>query len=261
MPDGSRFPTRRTSPAKVADRLIVALDVPSVAEATDLVDKLHGIVFAFKVGFRLWIEDGIDQLIARMIREDKRVFLDAKMYDIGNTIEHAVRAAAVRGFSFITVHHNRQVVEAAVAGRGDYNMKIFVVTLLTSLDNENLQDMKIDKTAQQVVEWNTQRALDFGCDGVIASASDNLQEIKRIANQRGKDLIIAAPGIRPAGVSIDDHRRSGTPTQAIENGADYLIVGRPIYDAPHPDVAATAIIREMDDAVRRIEAARRHAGA
>jgi orotidine-5'-phosphate decarboxylase len=248
MLDGSRVrdgQSRHRFPDKISERLIVALDVP-YERAIELVDQLHGVAVAFKVGFQLWTAQGSDALISKIIKEDRRVFLDAKMYDISNTIEQAVRTAGERGFSYVTVHHNEQVVKAAVAGRGDYNLKIFVVTLLTSLDNENLKDMGINKTKNELIEWNTKRALDFGCDGVIASAADDLRGIREIAKERGKDLLIATPGIRRVGASAHEHRRFSEPAQAIRAGADYLIVGRPIYDADDPKAAAKEIIEEMD---------------
>jgi orotidine-5'-phosphate decarboxylase len=171
------------------------------------------------------------------------------MYDIDNTVELAVKTAARRGFSFVTVHHNETVVRAAVKGRGDYNMKIFTVTVLTSLDDENLKDMGYTNTVKEIIGWRAARALDFGCDGIIAAPSDDLAGIKAMTRERGKDLIIATPGIRPAGSSIDDHQRSGTPSTAIKAGADYLIVGRPIYTSINPSQAALNIIQEMTGAM------------
>ncbi|WP_428492837.1 orotidine-5'-phosphate decarboxylase [Rhodopila sp.] len=249
MPDGAGSIGASVTPKVVSDRLIVALDVQSIQQASELVDRLDGVASVFKVGFGLWTADGFDGLVGKIIRQDKKVFLDAKMYDIPNTIENAVRTAAQRGVSFVTVHHNESVVKAAALGRGDYNLKIFTVTVLTSLDNENLRDMGFDATTEQVISHRAERALDFGCDGVIASASDNLRAIKDMALRKGKVFIVATPGIRPIGASIDDHRRSGTPTDAICSGADYLIVGRPIYGAPDPARSAAKIIAEMERAV------------
>lgn len=251
MPDGTQFPSNAAdwTSNSAKERLIVALDLPTVKEAERMVDRLHDVVEAFKIGPLLWVQEDADALMSRLIRADKKVFLDLKMYDIGNTIEGTVRNAAIRGISFMTVHHNRQTVEAAVRGRGDYGLKIFVVTVLTSLDNENLHDMGIERTTQQVIEWNTGRAMDFGCDGVIASPSDDLQKIRAIASakQKGK-ILIATPGIRPSGSPIDDHLRFGTPSKAIRAGADYLIVGRPVYEAKDSARAAADIIAEMEAA-------------
>jgi orotidine-5'-phosphate decarboxylase len=233
---------------RISDRLIVALDVPAIDQANELVAALRNSVTAFKIGFHLWIAKGADDLIQGLIDNGKRVFIDAKMYDIENTVELAVRTAADRKIKFITVHHNEKVVKAAVKGRGDKDIKIFVVTLLTMFDNQNLRDMGIRKTVKDVIAWNTERALDFGCDGVIASPRDDIAGIKAIAKNKGKSLLVATPGVRPSGTATDDHRRFGTPSDAIRNGADYLIVGRPIYRAPDPAKAACAIIAEMEEA-------------
>ena len=224
-----------------ADRLIVALDVATIDVAKRLVSELKDLVFAFKVGFNLWMQKDSDDLFAMILDNKKKVFIDAKLYDIENTIEQAVRAAAARNFSFITVHHNEKVVRAAVKGRGASDLKIFVVTVLTMLDNENFKDMGIEKTVDDFVEWNTRRALQFGCDGVIAAATDNLKMIKDLAKSENKEFLIATPGIRPSGA------------QAIEAGADYLIVGRPIYGADYPAEAAKKIIDEIETAVAKME--------
>lgn len=254
MPDGSRFRTQRApSGHGIADRLIVALDVPEIERAEELVRTLDGVAFAFKIGFHLWIAEGADKLIQSLITKDKKVFIDAKMYDIENTIEWAVKAAVKRRISFITVHHNEKVVRAAVKGRGDSNIKIFVVPLLTMLDEENLQDMGINRTVQEVIARNTERALDLGCNGVIASPNDQIQSLKELAKGKGKELLVATPGVRPPGMSVNDHRRFGTPAEAIRNGADYLIVGRPIYDEPDPAQAAMEIINQMAEAAAAME--------
>jgi orotidine-5'-phosphate decarboxylase len=224
------------------------LDVPTIDHANELVAVLRDTVSVFKVGFHLWIAAGADSLIQGLIDKGKGVFIDAKMYDIENTVELAVRTAARRKIRFITIHYNEKVVKAAVRGRGDNEIKIFVVPLLTMFDNQNLRDMGIRRTTKDVIAWNTERAFDFGCDGVIASPRDDIAGIKSIAKGKGKTLLVATPGVRPAGTATDDHRRFGTPADAIRNGADYLIVGRPIYSAPDPAKAAHAIIAEMQEA-------------
>ena len=258
MPDGSRVREILDADGDlrdVADRLIVALDVPTIHKATELVASLRNVVSSFKIGFHLWIANGADNLIQGLIDDGKNVFIDAKMYDIENTVELAVRTAASRKIKFITVHHNEKVVKAAVKGKGDLDIKIFVVPLLTMFDNQNLRDMGIRKTAKDVIARNTERALDFGCDGVIASPRDDIPGIKMIAKAKGKTLLVATPGVRPSGSSMDDHRRFGTPADAIRNGADYLIVGRPIYRSSNPLKAAQSIISEMEVAATTLEAA------
>jgi len=243
---------REFSPAErpripVAERLIVALDLPEIDQARSLIRKLHHVVHAFKIGFHLWIAEGADDLISDLLKEGKKVFIDAKMYDIENTVEWAVRAAAKRRISFVTVHYNEKVVRAAVKGKGDSDIKIFVVPLLTMLDEENLRAMGVvDRTAGQYIISNTEKALDAGCDGVIVSPTDDIQSLKDLAKRKGKQLLVATPGVRPEGVQTNDHRRFGTPSTAIRNGADYLIVGRPIYEKDDPAQAARDIIREME---------------
>lgn len=239
----------------VDDRLIVALDVPTIDKAKELVASLRDVVSAFKIGFHLWIANGADNLIQGLIDGGKNVFIDAKLYDIENTVELAVRTAADRKIKFITVHHNEKVVKAAVRGRGDRDIKIFVVPLLTMFDIQNLRDMGIRKTVGEVIARNAERALEFGCDGVIASPRDDIPGIKMIAKGKGKTLLVATPGVRPSGSSTDDHRRFGTPADAIRNGADYLIVGRPIYRSTNPLKAARSIISEMEAATATLEAA------
>jgi orotidine-5'-phosphate decarboxylase len=239
----------------IADRLIVALDVPTIDAARDLVASLRDVVFAFKIGFHLWLAEGADDLIQGLLREGRQVFIDAKMYDIENTVKLAASTAAQRGISFITVHHNEKVVRAAVEGRAASSLKIFVVPLLTMFDEQNLRDMGINRTVEEVMIRNTERALDFGCDGVIASPSDNIQRIKEMAKGKGKQLLVATPGVRPPGAETNDHRRFGTPADAIRNGADYLIVGRPIYGEPDPVKAARDIISQMETATRTMDQA------
>jgi orotidine-5'-phosphate decarboxylase len=249
MPDRSR--SREAQGATehgAADRLIVALDVPTIHKANELVASLHDVAFAYKIGFHLWMAQGADALIQRLIDDGKKVFIDAKMYDIENTVELAVRTAAQRCISFVTVHHNEKVVRAAVRGRGDSNIKILVVPLLTIFDEENLRSMGIARPVAEVMAANTERALESGCDGVIASPTDDIQRVKDIAKSKGKDLLVATPGVRPSGFQSNDHRRFGTPTDAIRNGADYLIVGRPIYEQPDPVKAASDIIAEIEAA-------------
>lgn len=238
----------------MADRLIVALDVPSIQEASRLVDVLDGTVSFFKIGLWLAFAEGVDDLLRRLIRDGKKVFLDAKMFDIGQTVEEGVARAADRGVSFVTVHGDRQIIEAAVRGKRGRPIKIFSITALTSLSDRSLWEMGYRLNAQDLVHLRVTDAIRHGCDGIIASAHDNPDAIRKVA---GSDkLLIATPGIRSAGESADDHQRRATPAQAIEKGADYLVVGRPIVARPDPRAAAERIIREM-----RQGAERRSAGA
>lgn len=247
MPDGMTLrPTNhpRELPSNMAERLIVALDVPSIREAQDIVAKLDGTVSFFKIGLWLAFAEGVDGLIKDIIGSNKKVFLDAKMFDIGQTVEEGVARAADRGVSFVTVHGDWQIIESAVKGKRGRPIKIFSITVLTSLSDQNLHDMGYRLNAQELVHLRVTEAIKHGCDGIIASAHDDPDEIRRVA---GTDkLLIATPGIRSEGESADDHQRHATPVQAIERGADYLVVGRPIIARPDPKMQAERIIAEMN---------------
>lgn len=239
---------QRDLPAAMADRLIVALDVPSIAEAQHMATRLHGTVRFFKLGMWLMYAPGFDQLLDSLISAGNQVFLDAKMYDIPETVAHGIAAAAARGVSFVTIHGDAAIIRAAVAARGASPMKIFAVTVLTSLDDSALADMGYSLGARALVEKRARDAVLHGCDGIIASADDNPDTIRALAG--GPGLLVTTPGIRQATGSTNDHKRPATPTEAIRNGADYLVVGRPIVKAPDPVAAARAIIAEMEQAAR-----------
>jgi orotidine-5'-phosphate decarboxylase len=251
MPDGSCRPkpnSRRDVPDTMAERLIVALDVGSVAEAEKLVAALDGVVGFFKIGFRLQIAPGVDRLIDGLRDAGKKIFLDAKMYDIPETVESAVRAAAARGVDFVTVHGDADILKAAVRGRGDSHLKVFAVTVLTSLSDTALANMGYRLTARQLVQLRAATATGCGCDGIIASADDDPDSLRDLAN--GAGLLIATPGVRFAGSVADDQKRVATPRQAIENGADYLVVGRPIIASADPADAARKFIADMTEGQR-----------
>jgi orotidine-5'-phosphate decarboxylase len=247
MPDGSlaRNPgDTRDLPVNMADRLIVALDVPSIREADSLVEKLDGVVSFFKIGLWLAFAEGVDSLIKRLIDSKKKVFLDAKMFDIGKTVEEGVARAADRGVSFVTVHGDWQIIQSAVKGKRGRDIKIFSITVLTSLDDATLASMGYSLTSEQLVHLRVREALKHGCDGIIASAHDDPDNIRKVAGN--EKLLIATPGIRGPGDPVDDHRRSADAATAIERGADYLVVGRPIISHPDPAERARKIIAEME---------------
>lgn len=246
MPDGLRPSSAKSSrdlPANMADRLIVALDVPTIQEANALVEKLDGVVSFYKIGLWLAYVEGADRLIATLIQAGKKVFLDTKMFDIGQTVEEGVARAADRGVSFVTVHGDGQIIRSAVKGKRGSALKIFSVTVLTSLSDADLFSMGYRLTAQELVHLRVTEAIKYGCDGIIASAHDNPDEIRRIAGS--ESLLIATPGIRPQGDTADDHQRSATPADAIAKGADYLVVGRPIIGKADPNGEARRIVDEM----------------
>jgi len=236
----------RPLPARMADRLIVALDVPTIAAARSLVDQLAGTVTFFKVGLWLAFAEGIDALLGDLVRSGKQIFLDTKMYDIGQTVEQGVARAADRGVSFVTVHGDEAIMQAAMRGRGTSHLKILAVSVLTSLDDAAVHAMGYRLSVAELVRQRTAMAEACGCDGIIASPHDQPDDIRQAVG--APSLLVVTPGVRPAGSPTDDHRRSATPGQAIAAGADYLVVGRPIIAHPDPAGAAQRIIAEMQAA-------------
>jgi orotidine-5'-phosphate decarboxylase len=227
----------------MADRLIVALDVPTIKAARQLTEKLDGTVSFFKIGLWLAFAEGIDGFLGDLVRAQKQIFLDTKMYDIGQTVEQGVARAAERGISCLTVHGDEAIMRAAVRGRTGSDLKILAVTVLTSLDDQAVSAMGYRSGVADLVRTRTAMAVACGCDGIIASPHDRPDQIRRDAAAPG--LLVATPGVRPAGSAADDHKRFATPAQAIASGADYLIVGRPIVASADPAAAARAIIAEM----------------
>jgi orotidine-5'-phosphate decarboxylase len=240
------MPSAREVPARIEDRLIVALDVPSIEEARALVDRLDGVVSFFKVGLWLQFAPGFDGLITQLIDRGKRIFLDAKMFDIAETVKQGVARAAERGVSFVTVHGDGEIMRAAVEGRGDSPLKIFAISVLTSVDQDGLRELGYLCSVEELIRLRVKRAAECGCDGIIAAPDDNPDQMRRRAG--APQLLIATPGVRLAGASSDDHKRPGTPAQAIAAGADYLVVGRPIVRSEDPARAAAAIIEDMRSA-------------
>jgi orotidine-5'-phosphate decarboxylase len=235
----------RDIPPAMAERLIVALDVPTIEGAARLAKQLDGIVSFFKIGLWLLFAPGAERFIDGLIGAGKRVFLDAKMYDIGETVRQGVARATERGVSIVTVHGDPEIMRAAVAGKaGSARTRVFAISVLTSLNDAAVREMGYALSVSELIRLRVRQAVDCGCDGMIASADDDPNQIRRLA---GADhLLIATPGIRPAGGGADDHKRHATPAQAIARGADYLVVGRPITQAGDPAVAARRIIAEME---------------
>ena len=240
----------RGLPADIAQRLIVALDVPSIAEARRVVERLDGTVSFYKLGLWLAFASGVDGLITDLVSSGKQVFLDAKMYDIGRTVEEGVARAADRGVSFVTVHGDAAIIGAAVRGKRGSNLKVLGVTVLTSLGDRELWEMGYRLGARELVHLRVAEAVKHGCDGIVAAAHDDPDAIRRAAG--AASLLIATPGIRSADDPPDDHRRIATAGQAIAAGADYLVVGRPIIGQPDPAARARQIIGEMRQAEARL---------
>lgn len=232
------------SSIKANDRLIAALDVSTPEEAKDIVKKLGDAVSFYKIGIILQIGGGLE-LVNWLIKRNKKVFLDLKYCDVEDTVREAVKRVAETGTTFLTVHGNGKIIEAAVYGRGNSPLKILTVTVLTSFDASDIKEMGFPCAVSDLVIYRVKKTIDAGGDGVICSA----QEAKSIREISGDKLLIITPGIRLEGTNIDDHKRCATPTQAIKNGADYIVVGRPIIKAENPRTAAEKIVEEIETVV------------
>jgi orotidine-5'-phosphate decarboxylase len=226
------------------DRLIVALDVPNLMVASQIADQLGDTVSFYKIGLGMLTGGGL-ALANELKSQGKRIFLDMKFFDIGATVEKAVAGIAQYDLDFLTVHGDPHVVRAAVAGRGDSDLKILAVTILTSLDRNDLDECLIRAgDVQDLVVERARRALDAGADGVIASPHEAAL-IRALPEAEGK--LIVTPGVRPAGAAAGDQKRIATPASAIRDGADHIVVGRPIWAAENPRQAALDIIAELAD--------------
>jgi orotidine-5'-phosphate decarboxylase len=225
---------------RAREKLIVALDYWDNNDAIRLVENLGDEVSFYKVGLGLQLAGG-DRLAQSLIAQGKRVFLDYKYLDIEETIKTAVRRAAEFGVDFLTVHGVGGILRAAVEGRGSSRLKILCVTVLTSMDADDVKEMGFRCNAVELVLARAKKALDTGVDGVVASA----REAAEIRSATGGKLMVVTPGIRPQDSSSDDQKRIATPGAAIRDGADYLVVGRPITKASDPKAAARGIVAEM----------------
>jgi len=224
------------------DRLIVALDVPNLLDGGNIVDQLGDSVSFYKIGLGMLTGGGF-ALANELKQRGKRVFLDMKLFDIGATVEKAVAGIAEYDLDFLTVHGDPHVVRAAIAGRGDHATKILAVTILTSLDRSDLDACLIQSgDIQTLVVERARNAFIAGADGVIASPQEAAL-IRALPEAAGK--LIVTPGVRPAGAALGDQKRVATPAQAIKDGADHIVIGRPIWQADDPRKAALAVIAEL----------------
>jgi orotidine-5'-phosphate decarboxylase len=213
------------------ERLIVALDVPTPKEARALAEKLGDSVRFYKIGLELFTAEGYFELLAWLTGRGNKVFADLKLYDIPETVRRAVANLRSTGATFLTVHAHRSVMEAAAREKG--GMKILAVTVLTSFDQRDLEGLG---SVEQVVLARAKGAVETGCDGVISSGLE-----AKVLKKEFKDrLLVVTPGIRPKAAG-DDQKRTVDVAQAFANGADYIVVGRPVRDAPDPRKAAEAI--------------------
>ena len=225
------------------DRLIVALDVPNVLDGLALAEKLGDTVNFYKIGLGMLTGGGL--ALANELKQDhgKRIFLDLKFFDIGATVEAAVRGVAQYDLDFLTVHGDPYVVKAAKEGAAGKDMQILAVTVLTSLDRSDLDAACIkDGAIPDLVQERAGRALESGADGVIASPQEAAL-IRALPEADGK--LIVTPGVRPAGADLGDQKRVATPAQAIADGADHIVVGRPVWKATDPKAAAQSILSEL----------------
>lgn len=222
------------------DRIVLALDVADLDEASALVDTLGDSVGVFKIGLELIYRGGLG-FAEELASQGRNVFLDAKLLDIEATVERATAAIAKTGAQFLTVHAtDRKTLDAAVRGRGDSAMKLLGVTVLTNLDRADLSEQGIDMPPLALVQERARLAQDAGFDGIVASGKEAAALHERLRN-----FLIVTPGIRPAGADANDQARIVTPGDAIASGADYLVVGRPITRAADPRAAAEAIAEEI----------------
>jgi orotidine-5'-phosphate decarboxylase len=226
------------------DRLIVALDIPDARDARRLVETIGESAAFYKIGMELAYGGGLP-LVSELAAAGKHVFLDLKLHDIPNTVERATAQAARLGAKFLTVHAYPQTMRAAVAGARGSGMQILAVTVLTSYDDADLSEAVYRFGVIETVRRRAEQALEFGVDGLVASAAEAVMVRERV----GADLALVTPGIRPAGGAVGDQKRVATPVEAIRSGADYLVVGRPVTEAADPRAAAAAIVAEIEAAL------------
>jgi orotidine-5'-phosphate decarboxylase len=230
------------------ERLIVALDVPAVATAEAIAAQLGESVWFYKIGYQLAFAGGLP-FVDRLIARGKQVFLDLKLHDIGNTVEKGVESVAQMGVTFLTVHAYPQTMKAAVEGKRGSKLRILAVTVLTSYDDADLAAAGYEMSVTELAAARAAQARDIGVDGVVCSA----EEAASLRDIAGPGMVLVTPGIRPAGSASGDQKRIMTPARAIESGADYLVVGRPILEARDPKAAADAILAEIEQAANHGE--------
>ncbi len=223
------------------DPVIIALDFDSAGEADRLVKSLGASAGFYKVGMELYAAAGMDY-VRSLIDRGKRVFLDMKYYDIGETVKRAVAVAARSGAEFLTVHGVGQVMRAAVEGRGDSRMKLLAITVLTSFDENDIRELGYDCSAGDLVSRRVRLAMQSGVDGIVASPL----EARAIRALAGPSAILVTPGVRSRGASAGDQKRVATPREAVLDGADYVVIGRQVTRSADPTAALAAIHAELE---------------
>jgi orotidine-5'-phosphate decarboxylase len=225
------------------DRLIFAMDVPDCDRARRLADDLGDAVTFYKLGLELMMSGGYFELVEWLLERDKKIFADLKFFDIPATVGSAVRQLKDRGVSFVTVHGNQSIMDAAAENKGN-RLKVLAVTVLTSLDRGDLDDLGFDCDVEALVLSRARRALAAGCDGVISSGL----EVAELRKHLDRKLVVVTPGVRPVeNKPSGDQKRVVSVAEAFANGADYIVVGRPIRDAKHPREAAESIQSTIAD--------------
>ncbi len=225
--------------------IIIALDVDSAAEARALVEQIGSQADFYKVGLELFTVAGMD-FVRELIGLGKNVFLDLKLYDIGETVKRTVAQVARTGVQFLTVHSPSGVMRAAVEGRGSSSLKLLAVTVLTSFDQRDVDDMGYTRTLSGLVEWRVRKAMEAGVDGLVGSPL----EARAIREAAGPGAILVTPGVRSAGAGKGDQKRVATPAEAIRDGADYLVIGRQVTRAQDPAAAVRQILDEVQTVSR-----------
>lgn len=222
------------------DRLIVALDLPGVDQAEAMVARLGDSVSFYKIGYQLAYAGGLP-LVRKLADQGKKVFIDLKLHDIGNTVARGVESIARLGATFLTVHAYPQTMKAALEARAGSNLKILAVTVLTSYDDADLHAAGYRLGVSDLVEARARQAQALGIDGLVCSPEETASLRKIVGNQ----MRLVTPGIRPAGAATGDQKRIMTPARAIAAGSDYLVVGRPVVEAADPKAVAEAILAEI----------------
>ncbi len=229
-----------SKPIPSRDRLILALDVPSAEEALRLADRLSSAITFYKLGLQLFMADGYFELVQKLQRGGKKIFVDLKFFDVPETVRLAVENLSRRGVECCTVHGSDAILEAAVRAKG--HMKLLAVTVLTSLDRGDLDDLGFACNVEDLVYSRARRALALGCDGVISSGL----EAARLRHELGEKLLVITPGIRPVeNRAVDDQKRTVTLSDAFLSGADHVVIGRPIRQAADPREKAEEMQAEI----------------